>query len=52
MPTKRDTLLASLAGSGTVSDRLYAQEKTLAGGLVRTLNDLLKLNAKDLNIIQ
>ena len=56
MASKRDTLLASLAGTGSVSDRLYAQEKAAYAGADATaplsLNDYLVSNGHDKNQIQ
>jgi hypothetical protein len=34
MASKRDSLNGSLAGSGSVSDRLYAQQKPLTQDLI------------------
>lgn len=54
--SKRDTLLASLPGTGTVSDRLYAQQQAAYVGAdptaPLTLNDYLVANGVDKNIIQ
>lgn len=56
MPSKRDTLLTGLAGSGSVSDRLYAQEKAAYSGpnpgTPRSLNDLLVANGNSKKQIQ
>lgn len=56
MPSKRDDLLASLGGTGTVSDQLYAQEKAAYTGVDDTeplsLNDYLVANGSDKNVIQ
>lgn len=54
--SKRDALLASLPGTGTVSDRLYAQQQAIYVGVdltvPLTLNDYLVANGVDKNIIQ
>lgn len=56
MASKRDDLLASLPGTGTVSDRLYEQQEALYAGTddsePLTLNDYLVANGVDKNIIQ
>lgn len=56
MPSKRDTLLASLPGTGTVSDRLYSQEEAAYVGAdptePLTLNDYIVANGGDKNSIQ
>jgi hypothetical protein len=54
--SKRDALLASLPGTGTVSDRLHAREEAEYAGTdptePLTLNDYLVANGDDKNIIQ
>lgn len=54
--TKRDALSASLPGTGSVSDRLYAQQQAAYVGAdptaPLTLNDYLVANGVDKNIIQ
>lgn len=56
MASKRDDLLASLPGTGTVSDRLYEQQKAAYVGsdptAPLTLNDYLVANGVNKNIIQ
>lgn len=54
--SKRDALLASLPGTGSVSDRLHAQQEAAYVGTdptePLTLNDYLVANGEDKNIIQ
>jgi hypothetical protein len=54
--SKRDALLASLPGTGSVSDRLHAREESEYLGADTTepltLNDYLVANGEDKNIIQ
>lgn len=55
MPSKRDTQFESLTpvgASSSVSDRLYVQQKAIAGGTIKSLSDLIKSNGGDLKSIQ
>lgn len=56
MPSKRDDLSASLPGEGTVSDRLYAQQKAAYVGADTSaplsLNDYIVANGGNKNAIQ
>ena len=56
MASKRDTLLEGLPGTGTVSDRLYAQQQAAYVGAdptaPLTLNDYLVANGVAKNTIQ
>lgn len=55
MSSKRDDLHGSMAGPGSVSDKLYAQEKAAYSGPLtgpQSLNNYLVGNGKNKNVIQ